>query len=47
MKRELEIKYRSILREQRNRKVITARHYNNEIELIKKLKQNNENKNRN
>ena len=46
MKRELELKYRKILQEQRNAGKITKRQYNNELNFIKKLKETNENSNK-
>jgi uncharacterized protein with gpF-like domain len=43
MKRELELKAKKLLQDQRNAGKITKRHYNNELNFIKKLKETNEN----
>jgi uncharacterized protein with gpF-like domain len=43
MKKELELKFRKILQDQRNAGKITKRQYNNELNFIKKLKETNEN----
>jgi len=39
MKRELELKAKKLLQDQRNSGKITKKQYNNELEFIKKLKQ--------
>lgn len=39
MKKELELKYRKILQDQRDSGKITKKHYLNELKFIKKLKQ--------
>ena len=46
MRKELELKYRKILQDQRNAGKITKRQYTNELNFIKKLKETNENSNK-
>lgn len=44
MRKELELKYRKILQDQRNSGKITKKHYLNELEMIKKMKKERDEK---